>query len=183
MFKWLFKSSHNKVLAYSLYTRLVEQSREAVFYETYHVCDTLDGRFDMIVLHMFLFLRRLEREGPETQDIRQMMMEAIIADMDRAIREIGVGDMGVGKQVKKLGAGLLGRIDAYGKALDAADKEAQLEAALIRNLYRDAEEHSAGMMVVYMMNLDSWLQSKTKEDLLVENLDMPSVENLLGKEA
>jgi cytochrome b pre-mRNA-processing protein 3 len=179
MFKSIFKSSNDKLIAYSVYTKLVEQSRTPIFYTDLGVADTLDGRFDMIVLHIFLFLRRLERAGKKSEKIRQLIMEAVIADMDRAIRELGVGDMGVGKQVKKLGAGLLGRVEAYGKAFDAENREDEIDAALIRNLYRDTECDTCSKVREYMINLDDWLSKQEVEDLMSEEITLPATSELL----
>ena len=116
-----------------LYTAVVAQARQPVFYLDYGVPDTQTGRFEMICLHMFLLLRRLKELGPRGRALGQDIHDAMFVDMDRTFREAGVGDMGVGKRVKKLAASLYGRIAAYDDGL--ARDEAALTAALRRNLY------------------------------------------------
>jgi len=121
--------------AVALYRQIVGQARQPAFYRDHAVPDTLDGRFDMIVLHAFLVLRRLKRiAGAEAQKVSQDLFDLLFADMDSNLREIGVGDLGVGKRVKKMAQAFYGRVEAYEAGLAASDP-AVLEQALTRNLY------------------------------------------------
>ncbi len=94
--------------------------------------DTLDGRFDMITLHTFLVLDRLK--GTE-QSFRQDLVDELFRDMDRSLREMGVGDLSVGKKVRKMAEVFYGRIAAYDQAV-AAGQDA-LRAAIARNVFPD----------------------------------------------
>src|SRR3954469_15658400 len=96
-FKQLFSLSPLKQQAYTAYVQVVEQARNPVFYKQWQVEDTIDGRFDVIVLHLFLMLSRLGQEevNAEAQDFSRYISEAFFADMDRSLREMGVGDTGV----------------------------------------------------------------------------------------
>ena len=125
-------------VAQRLYRRAVEQARQPVFYRDLAVPDTVDGRFDLIVLHVILVLRRLEAAGQDTGALRRRLQEVLFDDMDRALREMGVGDLSVGKQVKKMAEAFFGRLDAYGQALGAAAEDAVLADAVRRNVYRGA---------------------------------------------
>ena len=118
--------------AYPLYAGAVAQARQPVFYARLGVPDTVDGRFDLVALHVFLILQRLKAE-PEAAPFAQAVFDAMFADMDRNLREMGVGDLSVGKKVKAMAQGLYGRIAAYEAGL-AAGEEA-LRGALRRNLY------------------------------------------------
>ena len=126
---------HRKT-AQQLYLDLVQQSRMPEFYLNAAVSDTVDGRFDMIVLHMFLVLRRARGEGDEARDLGQALFDLMFLDMDRSLREMGVGDHSIGGRLKQIVAAFYGRVEAYGGALDGDD--GTLEAALRRNVYRDA---------------------------------------------
>lgn len=171
MFSWLFSSSKSKKTAYKLYEKLVEQAREPVFYTDFGVDDTIDGRFDLIVLHLFIIERRLSVEGDGTALLRRQLQEAMFSDMDRSLRELGVGDMGIGKEVKKMGVAWFGRLKAYASALDEDDPRAALIAALSRNLYR-CEEGSApkaDIMADYVMNNSEELAGYSSADVI--NLD------------
>lgn len=128
--------------AFALYSRAVGQARDPGFYGALGVPDSVDGRFEMIALHVYLILRRLKAEGQEAADLSQELFDAMFADMDRALREMGVGDLSVGKKVKVMARGFFGRIKAYDDGLEAADP-AVLAEAMRRNLYGTAEPDRA----------------------------------------
>lgn len=110
--------------AAALYGAVVAEARRPEWYATYAVPDTIDGRFDMVALVLSLVLLRLEREGAAHDEVR--LTECFIADMDGQIREIGFGDLGVGKQVGKIMSLLGGRLGAYRTAVDATTLERSL---------------------------------------------------------
>ena len=125
-----FRRTRWRDSAETLYDIIVDQSRKPEFYVHCGVPDTVDGRFDMIVLHAFVVLRRL-KEGH--RDAAQALLEVIFDDMDRSLREMGAGDLGVSRRVKTMAKALYGRIAAYEEALDGDG--AALAEALRRNLY------------------------------------------------
>jgi cytochrome b pre-mRNA-processing protein 3 len=125
----------------------VAQARLPGFYRDFGVPDTLDGRFDMIVLHAFLALHRLKRDGQAQGPVGQALFDLMFADMDASLREIGVGDLSVGKKVKRMATGFYGRVAAYDEGL-ASTGDTALEEALGRNLYgtvKPAPAHVAAM--------------------------------------
>jgi cytochrome b pre-mRNA-processing protein 3 len=148
MFRWemlsafasLFRPNPRRGAVHAAYRRIVERARAPVFYTEWGVPDTLDGRFELLALHAFLVLHRLRRDHGETEAFAQDLFDAMFADLDRALREMGVGDLGVGRRVKAMVAGFYGRIVAYEQGL--ADGAA-LGAALRRNLYGTAEPSAA----------------------------------------
>jgi cytochrome b pre-mRNA-processing protein 3 len=132
-----------------LYRTTVEQARQPVFYTGYGVPDTLDGRFELIALHMFLVLHRLKAEGPAAEQLSQELFDTMFGDMDRSLREMGVADLGVGRRIRAMAEGLYGRMAAYESGLAADDNV--LAAALRRNLYgtlRDTEPAAAALVAV-----------------------------------
>ena len=122
----------------SLYGAIVAQARDPAFYDTYGVPDTALGRFELIALHAFLVMRRLKREGEAGTDAAQALFDLMFADVDRNLREMGVGDLGVGRRVKTLAKGFFGCVRAYEEALDGDPAGPALGAALARNLYAGA---------------------------------------------
>lgn len=114
----------------TVYEAIVAAARHPRFYAEWGVGDNLDGRFDMITLHAFLILDRLK--GVE-QGFRQKLVDELFSDMDRSLREMGVGDLSVGKKVRKMAEVFYGRIGAYDKALLTSREE--LEAAISRNIF------------------------------------------------
>ena len=133
--------------AEALYHQILEASRAVPLYRDYGVEDSIDGRFDALCLMQSLVMRRLsgKKQGAETAlltELNQELFDAMFADMDLTLREMGVGDMGVGKRVKFMSEAYMGRLTAYDKALkayEAGEGLDQLEQALQRNLFRDGE--------------------------------------------
>ncbi|MGE4526921.1 MAG: ubiquinol-cytochrome C chaperone family protein [Rhodospirillaceae bacterium] len=114
-------------------------ARQPALYGACGVPDTLDGRFDMVCLHGFLAMRRLKAIGnDESAAFSQALFDALFADMDAALRQIGVSDLRIGKEVKKLAKAFLGRVTAYDAALSRGD-DAELREALVRNVCRGGD--------------------------------------------
>lgn len=124
------------------YVRVVEQARLPVFFTCFGVPDTLDGRFELVCLHAFLYLHRLKSEHPQAAAVSQAFFDVMFADMDRGLREMGTGDLSVGRHVKRMAQGFYGRIKAYQEGLKS-DDDAVLEGAVARNLFGTIGE-SAG---------------------------------------
>jgi cytochrome b pre-mRNA-processing protein 3 len=133
----LFSPSKAEQVAETLYGAIVAQARRPEFYTVLGVPDTPDGRFDLIVAHAVLVFRRLKSDEGGPEDVAQALFDHMFADMDENLREMGVGDLSVGKRVKAMAKGFYGRLAAYDAALSTASASA-LEAALARNLFRKA---------------------------------------------
>lgn len=125
----LFKHDPERDSAQLLYVAVVAQARQRAFYSDMGVPDSLDGRFEMIALHVALVERRLRALS---SPLARALCEALFADMDRSLREMGAGDMGVGKRVLAMAQGFYGRAAAYDAALGDA---VLLAATLRRNVY------------------------------------------------
>jgi len=117
----------------------VQQSRKVFFYTGCEVADTLDGRFDVIILHVFLellYLRSGARPGVEREKLGRFLQESLFDDMDRSLREMGVGDMGVARRIQNMSKASYGRLEAYTKAYGDT---AAMNEALLRNIYRGVQ--------------------------------------------
>jgi cytochrome b pre-mRNA-processing protein 3 len=134
--KSLFTTYPAKQQAHDAYVRIVTQSRQPFFYSDWQVPDTVDGRFDMVILHLFLVMSRLQEDkhNIEGTAFARELAEVFFADMDRSLREMGSSDTGVGKRVKKMAQAFYGRIQAYEAA--GGDREEMMEA-IRRNIYRE----------------------------------------------
>jgi len=164
--KRIFASSLYQREAHQVYVSLVEQARQPIFYEQYHVPDTLDGRFDVIVLHLFLATQGLRAQGsPEALEFARELSEVFFSDMDRSLREMGVGDTGISKRIRKMAQACYGRLQAYSEARG----EAALAAALARNLYRSEEAINlpAGLLA-YVQQHSAALQSDAAVQAMIE---------------
>jgi cytochrome b pre-mRNA-processing protein 3 len=123
---------------FRLYGAAVAAAREPYLYAVLGVPDTLDGRFEMVGLHAFLLIDRLRRDAPPGPDLAQSVFDAMFSDMDVTLREMGVGDLSVGKRVREMWEAFHGRAAAYEETLAEAD-DAALAAALARNVWRGAQ--------------------------------------------
>lgn len=147
----IFRRDPLRDAAGRLYAEAVAQARRPAFYESGGVPDTLDGRFEMVALHVFLLMQRLKGEGPAAAGLSRRLAEDLFADMDANLREMGVGDLGVGPRVKRMAKAFYGRAAAYEAGLGQPDPAA-LEAALRRNLYGTVvpAADAAGRMAGYV---------------------------------
>ena len=131
----------DEAAARALYQAIVEQARLPAFYGAGGVPDSLDGRFELIILHSALVVRRLKSEGPAAAALSQMLFDVLFQNMDENLREMGVGDMGVGKKIKAMVQAFYGRLSAYEAGLAGGGEalEEALEEALRRNLLGTVE--------------------------------------------
>lgn len=151
----------------ALYRAVVAAGREPRWYTAGAVPDTLDGRFDMVVLVLSLVLLRLEREtGAEAEVVA--LTERFVADMDGSLRQIGVGDFGVGKQVGRMVSALGGRLGAYRGAFAGGEP---LADALLRNLYRGTAPAGEAL---------AWAEAAAHE--LKHRIDATPIDRLLAGE-
>ena len=132
-----------------LYAALVTRAREPVFFERLGVPDTLDGRFDLVALHAWLVLAHIRDDAR----LAQALVNRIFVGFDEALREMGAGDIGMGRRMKKMADAFYGRLTAYSEAGD----EASMTAALLRNLYRGTATPAAATMAHYVMGARSVL--------------------------
>lgn len=155
--------------AHRLYATVVEQARSPFFYSDLGVPDSLDGRFELISLHTFLVLHRLKSDSSgEGTALGQRLVDLMFADMDQSLREMGVGDMGVGKRVKKMAEAFHGRVAVYSAAL-VDDQDTQLRGALRRNLFGTSdhvEDRSLAQIAEYLIRQVALLDSQESADIM-----------------
>jgi len=134
-------SRARRAAADALYGAAVEQARSAIFYrpDGFAVPDTVDGRFDLIALHVGLVLLRCHGEKPALDELSRRVSAAFVDDMDISLREMGAGDMGVAPRVRRMAKAFYGRLDTYSALLRQAPPTTvinDLAAALRRNIWR-----------------------------------------------
>jgi cytochrome b pre-mRNA-processing protein 3 len=154
-----------------LYAALVAQARQTEFYADLGVPDTVDGRFDMIMLHLSLLLRRLRGDG---EALAQAVLDTTFDDMDRNLREMGAGDLGVGRRVKAMARAYFGRFEAYDKALGAGDGDALAEA-LARNVKPAGGAAAAKHLADYAMRAEEMLAGQAFEALAAGEVAFPDI--------
>ena len=171
----LFRRNRYRPLAHAAYTSIVDQARTPDFFLRLEVPDTLDGRFEMIALHMFLVLNRLKAEHEATEEFAQALFDAMFADLDRGLREMGATDMGVGKRVKEMATAFYGRIAAYEKGLEGGDEI--LSEAVKRNLYGTVQPSAPAVagMVRYIRSQARNLAGQPAESFLKDDIKFEPV--------
>lgn len=147
----------------ALYAAIVAAARQERFYAEWQVPDNLDGRFDMLVLHMFLTLDRLRHFGAESNVLRQALTDRFFAEMDAALREVGVGDISVGKKVRKMAEAFFGRVAAYTQGMDQG--ETALGEALARNVYAECDSSHAIDMACWTLKAKHVLSTQDYSSL------------------
>lgn len=129
-----FRNRRQAATIPALYGAIVAQARNIVFYKDYAVPDTVNGRFDMIVLHLSLFLDRGEAGDQALRAAGQEVFDLFCAELDGHVREQGTGDLQVPKEMRRFAGAFYGRRAAYREALTGYGNHA-LESALMRNIY------------------------------------------------
>ncbi|MCB1546382.1 MAG: ubiquinol-cytochrome C chaperone [Hyphomicrobiaceae bacterium] len=174
MLRWFKERRETKRIAHELYGSIVTHARMPALYTDCGVPDTLEGRFEMLVAHMFLVLERMKSEGEAVKPLGRAVVETFFADMDGSMRELGVGDLTVPKKIRKAADGFYGRLTAYAEAVAAGD-ERGLAAALARNVW--SSEAPAGSddraLARYMLAAHRQLADTDWSEIAAGRLGLP----------
>lgn len=162
-----------------IYGGLVTQSRRPVFYMRYGVPDTVTGRFDLLCLHVFLLSHRLSTQAePLARELSQEVFDAFIDDIDRALRELGIGDTTVPKRKKRLIRGFYAQIDEFSAPLDTGDAAGLAQRVGVR-FFADAKSPAADLLADYMMRSHRALADLPLEALLAGRIAWPDPERVI----
>lgn len=165
-----FKSRPFGADAEALYGAIVAVARRPGWYREGRVPDTMDGRFDMVAAVTAIALIRLERDPDSGTAAATRLTEAFVDDMDGQLREAGVGDVVVGKQIGKMVSALGGRLTAYRTAM--AEGDDAFAVALVRNLYRGADpgDDAVAPVVRGLRRVEAGMAGRTVADLMKGHL-------------
>ncbi len=134
----------------ALYAAAVEQARMPALYATFGTPDTVEGRFEQVALHVYLILRRLKKDDPGAKKVGQKLFDVMFQNLDDALRELGVGDMSIGRKIRTLAGNFYGRVAAYEDGLASANGDDDLAKALGRNIFEDEDAETAGRLADYV---------------------------------
>jgi cytochrome b pre-mRNA-processing protein 3 len=179
----LFRPRFHDATIDSLYGVIVAQARLPDFYEEFGVADSVDGRFELIVLHLALVARRLGREA-EGAALSRALVDRFGRDMDDNLREMGVGDVTVPKKMKRMFEALYGRTRIYRSALNEAGSQA-LEAALGRNVFGGRARERPGAvarLAAYVRRAARELDAADGRQILAGRLAFPPPHAILADE-
>jgi cytochrome b pre-mRNA-processing protein 3 len=177
IFRLFRRDPHARTIT-ALYGAIVAQARRPIFYLALGVPDTIEGRFEMVALHLALLCRRLGRDGTAGRSLSQGVFDMFCRDMDDHLREMGVSDLRVPKTMRKLGEAFYGRLDAYDRAL-AQDGNAALAAALARNAL-GAASASASRLAAYVRKAARSLDAAPLAQLHDGHVSFPDPEAVAG---
>jgi len=156
----------------ALYGAVVAQARAAAFYADFGVPDTVEGRFDLIVLHLVLLLRRLRSDSELGRGFGQELFDEFCRDLDANLREMGVGDLAVPKRMQGFAEAFYGRQAAYLEAIATGDRQA-FENALSRNISTGSIEDGAARLTRYAYAAMSEMAGQADDALLRGEVAFP----------
>ena len=125
-------------------------ARGPALYTRFGVPDTVEGRFELLLIHVVLLLHRLRGQGPQAKETGQALFDDFLQNLDDGLREMGVGDLSVGKKMRKLAEAIYGRGKAYDPALDAIPDLAPLTALVGRTVFDDAADVRAAPLAAHL---------------------------------
>jgi cytochrome b pre-mRNA-processing protein 3 len=162
-------------VAGKLYGAIVAQARLPLFYQEFGVPDTLEGRYLVLSLNLFVVLHRLKREGGEDAVLSQEIADRFKEDMETVLREVGVSDLSIPKKMRGLAASSAALLQAYEKAL--AKGEGMLAETIADALPIEGEEAKAAgtHLAHYLMECVRSLESEPDAELLVGAVRFPDV--------
>lgn len=176
----LFKRKKtNAALVNAQYEVITESARNPSFYQDFDVPDTVMGRFNMVSIFMTLYLRKTNTADEGVKQLAQAIVEEFFKDIDHSIRELGIGDAGVPKRMKKLGRMFYGRAESYGKAFDNGDMS-ELAEAFSRNIHSDAYDGELDQapdmrsLAEYALSADEELKNINNDDMIKARLSFPA---------
>jgi cytochrome b pre-mRNA-processing protein 3 len=163
--KRLFQTPRFQAEARAIYRQITGRARNPLLYTLYGVPDTIDGRFEMLCLHAYAVFHGLKGKGADADVLSQAIYDAMFAELDGSLRELGVADLGVGRRIKTMTEALNGRIQAYDRGFAAGDVE--LAEAIRRNVYGTVtpQDDQVRGMTAYLHSIRSVLVRASFEDL------------------
>jgi len=163
--KRLFQTPRFQPEGRSLYRQIADRARRPILYTSYGVPDSIDGRFEMLCLHAYALFHGLKGKGADADALGQAVYDAMFADLDGSLRELGVADLGVGKRIKTMTEALNGRIQAYDGGF--ASGESELAEAVRRNVFGTATPSDVQVrgMTEYLRGIRAVFVRASFEDL------------------
>jgi cytochrome b pre-mRNA-processing protein 3 len=162
----LFRPRPAQAMGRALYVRVVDQARQPELYQDLDCPDTAEGRFELYTLHLVLLLERLRGAGERAAETSQALFDTYLSALDHALREMGVGDLSVGKKMRKLGEAFYGRGKSYDAALAALPDRGPLVDLLARTVYEGGDTAKATQLADYLLAQRTALATQDTDRLL-----------------
>jgi cytochrome b pre-mRNA-processing protein 3 len=175
MLSQLLRRSPAKRSGELLHDSAVRQARSEWLYVRMGAPDTIEGRFELLTLHVILLIDRLRGEAGSGADARQALFDAYVSNLDGAIREMGVGDLAVGKRMRKLGEAFYGRAHALDKAFATLPDTRLLDEILARTVLQGASEAQRASLSAYVVRCRDRLRDVDIRALLDGGILWPTI--------
>ncbi|HTI67389.1 MAG TPA: ubiquinol-cytochrome C chaperone family protein [Caulobacteraceae bacterium] len=159
-----------------LYVAASAHARQPALYLAGGVADTPEGRFELYTLHVVLVLHRLKGQGSQAAEVAQALFDAYVKNLDHGLREMGVGDLSVGKKMRKLGEAFYGRAKAYDEALARLPDAGPLRALIDRTVLEGRGGADSGGLTAYVMRAAAALGAQPLDEVLGAQLNWPNFE-------
>jgi cytochrome b pre-mRNA-processing protein 3 len=158
-----------------LYASAAAQARSPALYLGMGAPDTAEGRFEVYTLHVAMLLRRLKGQGPQAAETAQGLFDAYVKSLDDALREMGVGDLSVGKKMRKLGEAFYGRVKNYDDAFAALPYPTPLAAMIGRTVLMDEGRVAPEALLAYAIKAMAMLEAQALDTLLQGDVRWPTI--------
>jgi cytochrome b pre-mRNA-processing protein 3 len=169
----IFRKRPAEAAGAALYAAAARQAREPAFYTRIGAADSLEGRFELYTLHILLLLERLSGQGAQAAETSQAVFDAYVAGLDDALRDIGVGDLSMGKKMRKLAGAFYGRLATFQEAVAPLPDATALHAMLGRTVLEGAERGDAAALTAYALAARDALAGQVLADLLTGEVTWP----------
>ena len=172
-----FKSNKNQeILINNFYLKIVNVSRKKFFYKNLSVPDTIDGRFDLLVLFSVITIYFISKFGTNGQNFSQALFDKIFLDLDLTLRELGAGDAGVHIKIKNMVNSFMGRQKIYCRCLEKNDF-VLLNEALIKNVYRNVEffNDSPEQLTNYCQKIHNSFINEKEDYFFLDKIKFPKL--------
>ena len=175
---YLMTKYQKKDLIDKFYQKIVNVSRNKVFYTKLNIPDTLDGRFDLLALFSIILTFSLSRSGVKGIAMSQLLFDKIFLDLDLSLRELGAGDAGVHIKIKNMISSYMGRQKAYCSCFEK-DNYDKLEKSIIRNIYRNVNEYDnePKLLVIFCKKCINKFKDKPIEYFISSKFNFPKLDN------
>jgi cytochrome b pre-mRNA-processing protein 3 len=176
MLQRLFRKRSIKIAARQIYDQLSAAARDPALYGHGRVADSPDGRFELLALHSAVLFARLTKRGEQADETSQEVFDIMFSTMDHALRELGVGDISVGKRIRKLAESFYGRMAVYHEAIIGGEAtKTALQGAIATHVLEslDLDHGFAGILAQRVIKWAEVLAAQSDEDLLSGNLALP----------
>lgn len=147
----LFRPRAAQAAGKALYAALVERARDPALYLDLRVPDTVEGRFELYTAYLFLLMERLKGQGSVAKETSESLFETYVSALDHGLREMGVGDLSVGKKMRRLAEHFFGRLKSYETAVAELPDQAPLSALLGRTVYEGVDSPPAEPLIARLL--------------------------------